>query len=246
MTVFTSGLLQPAPSMTSLGFTTEDMDGQTMAVADTHYSGKVVDGGTVDPVPTTQTVTDANNMHVVIDVTAMATAGTLRLTGSSISEETEEPAAGDTEDIPIAGTGFAQSDKKWIGDVVMTSVGGLDVVLDAYRVTYFDYLNRDFLFCGYRMGWKPNSVVWDVSLDVDRVETNGSKTSLVSKAFANTDSPSRAQNGAVGFAKESKRVDPIQGSGKQGLVVLISGAGGSATKIQEMHLMLFIRPMRWR
>ncbi len=243
MAVYLSGKRQPQPPIIPLFFTTEALDAQTVSVAATHYSGKVIDGGTVDGVPTTATVTDVNNMHVVVEVTTMSSAGTLRFTGTSITEEDDAPSVGDTEDIAITGTGFQQTAKKWIGDVVISSVGGADVVLDGFRVTYFDNLNTDYKFIGYRLGWRPNSVSWDVALDIDRVETNGSKTNLVSKAFANTDSPTRAQNGFIGFAKETNREDAVIGSKTQGLVIFISGAGGSATKIQELQLTIFIQSL---
>lgn len=90
-------------------------------------------GVTVDGVPTSQTHNDANMAQVLVEVTTFTTGGTLRVTGTSVDLVTGVETPADTEDLAVAAAGWYEFQNHWIGDPVLSSVGGLDVVLDSHR-----------------------------------------------------------------------------------------------------------------
>ncbi len=99
---------------------------QVLGVWEEHLSGAAVNGGTP------QNHVDANGHHVAVNITTMNVAGTLHFTGDSYDPATGNTSVGDTEDLVISGTGWARTTKYWDETtVVLSSVGGLDVVLDS-------------------------------------------------------------------------------------------------------------------
>lgn len=81
------------------------------------------------------TVTLMNRFHLLVNITSIVAAGTLRITGTSYNRDTGTTAPGDTEDIVIGAglTGYYMPDKLWVGTVTLSSVGGLSVVADLYK-----------------------------------------------------------------------------------------------------------------
>jgi hypothetical protein len=112
-----------------------------------------VSGGTVDGTPTTQSHLNANTGRVLVEVTTLTSAGTLRLTGTSWNADTGATSGGDTEDITVDATGWYESTKFWRGTIVLSSVGGLDVVVDSHFWQPYD-LERDFTVTGFTAGYK--------------------------------------------------------------------------------------------
>lgn len=98
---------------------------------------------TVDPVPTTASHLNANFGQILHNITTMNVAGTLRLTGTSWDPSTGTSTPADTEDIVVGATGYFLSVKHWSGTVVLSSVGGLDVVLDSFFEVPF-LIGRDY------------------------------------------------------------------------------------------------------
>lgn len=96
---------------------------------------------TVDGVPTSPVISDMGRKHLMVNVTTLTTAGTLRITGTSYDEDDGSTTGSDTEDIVIdaAATGYYRSIKNWQGDVTLSSVGGLDCILDTYRYDSFGH-----------------------------------------------------------------------------------------------------------
>lgn len=115
------------------GWTQGNMDNGTHHVAgvfEQEAVAQTVDSGT------SPTIDDLGRLHLMINVTTIATAGTLRITGTSYDSDDGSTTGGDTEDIVIGtgNTGYYESVKSWQGNIVLSSVGGvLDCVLDGYR-----------------------------------------------------------------------------------------------------------------
>jgi hypothetical protein len=86
---------------------------------------------TVDGV-TPQNHLDSNRGSILANITTLTAGGTLRLTGTSYNPSTGTATPADTEDIAVAATGYYSSTKQWQGTVVLSSVGGLDVVLSSF------------------------------------------------------------------------------------------------------------------
>jgi len=104
---------------------------------------QVVTAQTVDGV-TSPAVNNINRAQLLINITTLTTAGTLRITGDSYDPTTEATTVGDTEDIVIDSTGWYESSKHWEEDTVVSSVSGLDAVFDAYR--WMNYITSNNLF----------------------------------------------------------------------------------------------------
>lgn len=95
---------------------------------------------TVDSV-TSPVISDIGRQHLMLDVSAITTPGTLRIVGTSYDEDDGTTTGADTEDIVIGSglTGFYRSTKDWQGDVTLFSVSSLDCVVDAYRYDSFGH-----------------------------------------------------------------------------------------------------------
>ena len=88
--------------------------------------------GAVNGTPTTQDHLNSGTCRILVQVTTYTAGPTLRLTGTSYSPLTGTTTPGDTEDIAIGATGWYQSAKRWQGTVVLSSVGGLNVILNSH------------------------------------------------------------------------------------------------------------------
>lgn len=122
----------------------------------------------VNPVPTTQSMLTMNNHFVQVNITTLNVAGTLRITGTSYDPITGGTTPGDTEDIAIAATGWEVSSKRWDGTVTMSSVGGLDVILDGYSIEKFNNNNVGFMVSKFIAEWTPNNAVNNIRFHVER------------------------------------------------------------------------------
>lgn len=80
-------------------------------------------------------INDMGRQHLMIDITAITTPGTLRITGTSYDEDTGSTTGADTEDIVIGAgeTGFYQSAQLWQGDIIISQQSAIVCSLDAYR-----------------------------------------------------------------------------------------------------------------
>lgn len=101
-----------------------------------HYVSRL-SAAPVNGTPTTASHLNPLRHRIAIDVTTMNVAGTLRLTGDSYDPATGTVSVADTEDIPITTTGAVASAKLWNSSttVELSSVGGLDVVLDTFNMS---------------------------------------------------------------------------------------------------------------
>lgn len=117
------------------GFMLSDTDDAT---ATEHFALGVQDSrlsaAAVNETPTTADHLRPWRNRILFDITTMTTAGTLRLTGTSFDETDGSTTGSDTEDIVISATGEVASTKRWNNTttVVLSSVGGLDVVLNSW------------------------------------------------------------------------------------------------------------------
>lgn len=175
------------------------------------------------------------NHHIVFNVTTETDGGTLAVQGDKINEATGATISGHTEYLVIDGTGYYQTDTKFIGGVAATT-SDADIICDIYGASYYDAQNKMFRVRGVRFSWVPSSTTWDISLDVNKVNEDGSITELTSIFdFANGDSTPRAGNGVQGHAKISLS-ELVDGAGNEGIYIIVNGAGGTPTNIREMNL----------
>ncbi len=121
----------------------------------------------VNGVPTSQNHPDAVNEQVLLEVTTLTAAGMIRLTGTSVSKIDGSTTLADIEDIPIGVIGWYSSEKQFIGPVVLSSVGGLDVVLDSYNWIPVP-INVDFTMQALRVVWNTSGVVNSMRVLVER------------------------------------------------------------------------------
>jgi len=122
---------------------------------------------TVDGVPTSQNHPDAVNELVLVEITTLTAPGTLRLTGTSVSAVDGSVSPADTEDIVIGVTGWHSSSKLWIGTVVLSSVGGLDAVMNTFNCIPVPLI-EDFTLQLVRVAWNSSGAVNSMRLLVEK------------------------------------------------------------------------------
>ena len=134
-----------------------------------------------------------SNQHAYIYVNSITTGGDIVITGTSLSEGTAVPSAGDTETITIdTSTGqYYQSSKKWweITNIDISSGAIVSIDYDYGVVGYPDMGNRDFRIIGYRLDAYGSSNVADFKLLIFKVQDDGGdKMSLVTVENLGVDS----------------------------------------------------------
>jgi hypothetical protein len=119
----------------------------------------------------------AGNNHLGILVNSYTGDGTLRITGTSISESSAVPDVGDTEDITIDATGRYQSSKKWLEVTNIQALGlGITAIdYDVELIGYPDQGNTDFRIAGIRMECFAAGVSARVGFNLWKVQDDGDK-----------------------------------------------------------------------
>lgn len=138
---------------------------------------------TVDGVPTTQNHIDSNTAQILVNITTMTSAGTLRLTGTSWDPVAGSETPADTEDIVIAATGYKQSTKHWRGTVVLSSVGGLDVILDSFLWDPFMF-EKDFIVDSIQVYYKSTAVANSSRIVVQKFNESSGFTTIVDETIS--------------------------------------------------------------
>ena len=136
--------------------------------------------------PTTQNMTQMENRRILVNVTTKNVNGTLRFSGTSFSEVTGALTPGDTEDVAITATGWQCTSKKWSGTVVLSAVGGLDVILSAWRI--IRYLNNDIAYRidDYGFAWTPSGGANKLELKIEKWDPTNGFTTLDDYTATNT------------------------------------------------------------
>lgn len=162
--------------------------------------------------------------HYVLDVSAASGLPfTVRITGTSIDEDTGATTGADTEDIAVAANGFCQTTKSWIDDAEISIVeGSKSATIDVFRTSYWDLGNKNFTINGVRVEWTPDVATWSIQVKIRHVQNDGSIVDIDDFTFANTDSPPRAANGDVGKHKRGDYDTDIAGASKEGLIVEVT------------------------
>jgi hypothetical protein len=110
-------------------------------------------------------------------INSITTGGNITITGTSVSEVTAVPVAGDTEVITVDTTSnqYYQSDKKWL-EVTNIDVSALTSPnYDVGVVGYIDIGNRDFTLLGSRAEFKTSGTTADIRFRVRKVQDDGAK-----------------------------------------------------------------------
>lgn len=175
--------------------------------------------------------------HFVLDVSAAAGLPfTIRITGTSINEITGATTASDTEDLSVTANGYYQSTKSWVDAVEFSIVeGSKSCTIDAYRVTYWDDGNSDFVLSGIRLEWTPDAPTWSIQFRLLHVENDGSFTLLDDVTFDNNDALLRAEKDMPGKYKRLDYNHPNVGSQNEGIIVEIDQSGIGNFFVEMKH-----------
>lgn len=140
--------------------------------------------GTVDGTPTSQTVSFAGGHRIAARITTFTTYGTLRVTGTSMDGSGTEVAAATEDLIVTANSQWVMTDKRWFGtganspDVVLSSVGGLDVALAAYRCEPWDNHGRPTHLAALKCEFVPISDLAELRVRLYKVGPTGAATTV--------------------------------------------------------------------
>ena len=170
----------------------------------------------------------AYNDHVIFEVTAIATTGTVTVAGQRVDED-DNTITNFSEAVSITATGCYQTAAKFIG-ACTNSTPSADITTDVNLASYFDFQNQDFTVSNIRMSFKPSNPSWDVGVELLILQNDGSTSNLLNGGFdfRASDTPPRAANGLQGHAKQNITSRLILGSENEGIIVKILG-GGDAT-----------------
>lgn len=192
------------PSITGLvfrlGWAVPDLDKTAATAHDVvgRKDNRVV-AGAVNPSPTTQSHVDANSAQILSQVTTFNVAGTLRLTGTSYDPDTQTTTPADTEDIVVAATGFFLSTKHWRGTIVLSSVGGLDVVLSTFFVVPH-LIGRDYTLDKLLAEYKSSGASNTSTITLQKFSTAAGYVTVFTETFLNITSMSQAKHIATSLA----------------------------------------------
>ena len=168
----------------------------------------------------------AYHSHIIIDASSVVGAPfDLTITGRSISETDTTETPGDTETISITGDGYYQSTKSWIDAVVLSVPADKTLTVDVYRNTYWDNGNVDFTLTGSRVEWIPDTATWELNVDILKVESDGSLTTVDTFTFANTDGVPRAASTKPGKYKRLDYATSVLGSSEEGVIIYVDQTG---------------------
>jgi len=201
-------------------------------------------GLTVDTA-TTNTVTEGYNRHLILDVTSTTTLGNVTFSGFRIDEDTGAISTNFIESLAVTGTGCVQTATKWIGAINYYTTNGADLVVDEVTTTYVDLQNRGFVPESVRMGFRPSNPVWEIRLEVCHIRNNGSVSNMVADLmdYTSSDLHLRAGNGVIGHGKLNLGNHHIEGNNNEGIVVRLTGTGGTGTPshIREVDIFIILR-----
>jgi len=217
-----------------LTWSSSDLANKALDIFGTDYnvdaSGITINSGSPD------TFT-AYNDHVIFDVSATASTGTVTVSGLRVLED-DNSITNWTENVSVTTTGCHQTSAKFIG-VCTNSTADANITTDVILASYFDFQNQDFNVSNIRMSFKPSNPAYDVGVELLILDNDGGTTALLSGSFdfQNGDSPARAANGVLGHAKQNINSRLILGSENEGIIVKIIGAGGGTpANITEFDL----------
>lgn len=156
----------------------------------------VLSAQTVDGVPTDGTHTEPLRNQIVVEITTFTTGGTLRFTGTSFDPTDGSTTVSDTEDIVITGTEWLVTTKHWEGavSVALSSVGGLDVVLDSYNFKPLEFgATATFNLDGIRTTWETTGATNSMRVQVRKIVFPGGPTTILDDTVASAPSGARPQ-----------------------------------------------------
>lgn len=161
------------------------------------------------------------NARMFIEVTA-ATGGpfTIRVSGTSVDQETGALTPGDTEDIGFTTLGYYSTLKFWVTAPQVSIVEASKTATVTLGRGYSWNLDEKALtISAVEMLWTPDGVNWNVQLRVAREESDGSVTDIVNVTFDSSDTPPRAGDEQRGRFRVGGLSDVIDGSNGEGLFV---------------------------
>lgn len=118
------------------------------------------------------TIFSLGNNHASIKVTALTGSGTITITGTETSEETNVPTAG-SEVLTIDSIADYQTDKKWMQIDSIVLAGFTSITYDVYKLGYVDLSNNDFRVMGYRIDTRSQANTADVKIEIFRIKNLG-------------------------------------------------------------------------
>lgn len=138
---------------------------------------------TVDGVPTDQNHVDSNTSPILVNITTFTSGTTLRFTGTKYDPSTGNETPAFVEDKTITGTGYVLTDTHWRGTVVLSSEGGLDVVLDSFLFDPFTF-GKDFILDSVQVWYKSTAVSNSSRIVIQRFNLATGFTSLFDETIS--------------------------------------------------------------
>jgi len=169
---------------------------------------------------------DLHHAHLVLDVTDATDAPfTVTVSGLVVDESTGIYSTS-TEDITISGVGYYQTSVSFIDAPRLFIVEpSKSCTCDVYNTTYWDNNNEDFIVEGCRFEWNPDSVTWNIHVQIYKIDHSGKAVLIDSIDFANTDTIERAHSDHSGKYKRTDYNTFARGSNDEGLVIKVDQFG---------------------
>jgi len=116
------------------GAAVTDGEAGLLGVSDLHASAQTISSGS------NPTITNMGRLHAMLNVTAIGTAGTVRVSGTSYDPDTGTTTGSDTEDITVSAgeTGYYRSSKLWVGTVTLSGLTTTSVTANLFRYEGFE------------------------------------------------------------------------------------------------------------
>ena len=161
------------------------------------------------------------NARMAIAVTAASGAPfTIRVTGTSVNQDTGATTTSDTEDIAISGNGTYITTKHWLNAPqvsILEAAKSCTVAL--YRALAYQMNGKRLQIRSVTTTWMPDNPVWDITITVYKVAANGLVSTLHTFTKDSTDTPPWADEGEPGRFREGAIDTWVDGSQGEGIVV---------------------------
>jgi hypothetical protein len=174
---------------------------------------------------------------------------TIRVSGASINDSGTLNLA-DTEDIvfthPALQNDYAETSKKWLGQITFTHISGTAQVCNYGFAKYFDNANRDFLITGLEATWLAGATDANTNIELLHHKSTGwsynglgapsPPTAIASMDVDHTAAYDGVVNGENGAYKRSNLNTLINGGGSEGTIVRITTNVNNAIEVGNFRL----------
>lgn len=185
---------------------------------------------------TPRTTTEAGyGSYFVIQVTgAVGTPFNLTITGHTINEDTGVITPNDTEVISITGNAYYRTTKLFIGTGILTVPVGASCTISIWRTVGWDNNDTKYYVDALRMEFTPSSTTWEVSPSLYKLNTDGTRTTILQKTIKSTDVYPNASRNLPGKYEQLLNFT-IEGAVGEGLIIDLNQTGLFSANVEIIY-----------